>query len=408
METPKSIVIIGAGIIGSTTAFYLSRHPSLGSAQVIILEASKSGAAQGASGKAGGLVAKWAYPNPLTRISFHEHVRLAEEFNGADRWGWRWVSVGEWEGRGAPRSNRRVGTAPEQTTSLQKKAGLSSPTTSVDRQAKGLPEDLSWVNANLTESFSLMAPPGDTAQVHPYLFTTSMLDLSVEYGVRLVRGRATTIERVEGKVSGVRYADSETGVESILSADCVILAAGAWCPTLLPDLPVTGTRAHSIVIRPPPNTPVDSVSPYVLFTSIRLPNSRRSVTPEIYPRPNPEIYVCGPGDTRVPLPQTVDDVQVDVRACDEIWEWVAETGVLESWALGEVSHRQACYLPIVSAGGGPIISAIPGTQGLVVATGHTCWGICNAPGTAKAVSELVLDGKIKCADLTALDLTRYL
>ena len=39
--------------------------------------------------------------------------------------------------------------------------------------------------------------------------------------------------------------------------------------------------------------------------------------------------------------------------------------------------------------------------------GHS-QGICNAPGTAKAIAELVLEGKISCADLGALDPARYL
>ena len=70
---PHNIVIIGGGIIGCTTAYYLSCHPGFtSSTTVTILEASAHGAAQGASGKAGGLVAKWAYPRELVDVSFRE------------------------------------------------------------------------------------------------------------------------------------------------------------------------------------------------------------------------------------------------------------------------------------------------------------------------------------------------
>jgi len=60
-NTPRDIVIIGGGIIGCSTAYYLSRHPSFSpsSSSIKVVEASKDGPAQGASGKAGGLVAKW-------------------------------------------------------------------------------------------------------------------------------------------------------------------------------------------------------------------------------------------------------------------------------------------------------------------------------------------------------------
>ena len=35
-------------------------------------------------------------------------------------------------------------------------------------------------------------------------------------------------------------------------------------------------------------------------------------------------------------------------------------------------------------------------------------GICNAPGTAKALAELVLEGEIKCANLEAMDPKHFL
>ena len=98
-------MIIGGGIIGCTTAYYLTKAKS-GPAtnntpvKVTLIEASQHGPAQGASGKAGGLVAKWAYPKELVRMSYPEHEKLAAEHNGADRWGWRYVGCGSWEGRG--------------------------------------------------------------------------------------------------------------------------------------------------------------------------------------------------------------------------------------------------------------------------------------------------------------------
>ncbi|VDB87179.1 unnamed protein product [Peniophora sp. CBMAI 1063] len=411
MSGPKEIVIVGAGIIGSTTAFYLARHSALNGARITILEASKSGAAQGASGKAGGLVAKWAYPSALTGVSFKEHVALAEEFDGAKRWGWRWTGVGSVDCRGAPGSDQRVGEGPGQKVTLAKRDGLRDGLKAGKAaRAKGMPDDLTWVNADLTDGYEEMAPKGHTAQVHPYLFTTSILSLAVERGVQFVRGRVNTIDRANGRITGVHYVDVETGAEHALTADTVILTAGAWSPTLLPELPIVGQRAHSIVLRPPPDTPRDAVAPYVLFANIQLPGSRSAVSPEIYPRgdPDPEIYVCGPGDTRAPLPPTVDEVEVDKRACEEIYQWVAQTGVIEPWAIDKVFAQQACYLPNVQGPGGPIIGKAPGAENLFIATGHTCWGICNAPGTAKAVAELVLEGAIKCANLAALDPKNYM
>jgi glycine/D-amino acid oxidase-like deaminating enzyme len=40
----------------------------------------------------------------------------------------------------------------------------------------------------------------------------------------------------------------------------------------------------------------------------------------------------------------------------------------------------------------PLIGAVPGIEGAYVATGHSVWGMLNAPATGEAMSELILDG----------------
>lgn len=64
--------------------------------------------------------------------------------------------------------------------------------------------------------------------------------------------------------------------------------------------------------------------------------------------------------------------------------------------------KQACYLPLVSSGGGPIIGET-GIKGLILASGHTCWGIQNSCATGKLVSEFVFEGAAKSADIDSLD-----
>ncbi|KAF8062344.1 FAD dependent oxidoreductase [Lyophyllum atratum] len=423
-----SIVIIGGGIIGCTAAYYITHHPSFASSntKVTVLEPSAGGAAQGASGKAGGLVARWAYPKELVDVSFNEHVRLAELHNGAERWGWRYVECGSWEGRAEeiPESDAGEDSGEEQgepvigrRKSLEKTLGLEGgkPQKKTRKRATGLPSDLTWIEEELTDAYSSMAPTGDTAQVHPYRFTTSMLALAEEKGAYLVRGKATRILSERGRVTGVEYAGPITpSAPEFLPATHVILAAGAWAPALLPSLPIIGTRAHSITIHPPRE--LLPIAPYVLFTDITLPSAkqgtRRGTThaiPEIYARPGPEgeVYACGPGDD-APVPPSVDEVEVNREACEDIWKQVR--GVSRVLRAGKVDQRQACYLPSVRGRRpGPIIGeARKVARGLIVAVGHTCWGICNAPGTGRAVAELVMEGEIRCADLTRLDPALFL
>ncbi|KAH9474707.1 Putative oxidoreductase TDA3 [Psilocybe cubensis] len=370
----REIVIIGGGIIGCTTAYYLSRHPSSSSAKITLIEASEHGPAQGASGKAGGLVARWAYPKEIVDVSFEEHVKLAEEHNGKDRWGWRYVGCGSWEGRGETAVN--LSKEEERTSnankSLEKELGLPGGQKPLrggkSRKKNSLPEDLDWVHEELTDSYSPMARDGHTAQVHPYLFTTSMYELAKQNGVTCIRGKVTSILQDNGSVTGVEYICPTTHNTERISATQVLLAAGAWSPSIVSELPIQATRAHSITIRPKEGV---TISPYVLFTEITEPPTRAHSSPEIYARPDNEVYACGPGDD-CPLPDTVDEVVVDQTSCDLIYRHVSS--ISKQLREGVVEKKQACYLPSVSTGGGPMIGeAKQIAKGLFIGTGHTCW-----------------------------------
>lgn len=375
--SPKKIVIVGGGIIGCTTAYYLSHHPSFRSGldEITILEASRIGVAQGASGKAGGLVAKWAYPRELVDVSFPEHVRLAELHNGAERWGWRYVNCGRWEGRGEDNPPLTSTSSEEgcggEESSLAKTTGLGD-SNPEEGKRKGLPDDLRWVKESLTDSYSPRAGDGDTAQVHPYLFTTSMLELAQSKGVKLRLGAITgAIAFDPENVTGVFYQTLTTPMEFI-PATHAILCAGAWTPSILPSVPVKATRVHSVVIQPQPDV---QLSPYVLFTNIDLQKGAggKSASPEIYARPNNEVYACGPED-KSPLPYFVDDVKVDDTACEAIFQHVAS--ISPELRAGTVVKKQACFLPTVKKGKleGPIVGPAPRmAKGYYIATGHSCW-----------------------------------
>ena len=76
-----------------------------------------------------------------------------------------------------------------------------------------------------------------------------------------------------------------------------------------------------------------------------------------------------------------------------------------------VTTRQACYLPSVSSargGGDAPLVGFTGVQGLLLAAGHTCWGIQNGPATGKLMSEFVFDGKASSAKVSGLDPKKYL
>lgn len=83
-----STVILGGGIIGSSIAYYLSRHQSPD--EIHIVESS-SQLFSAASGYAAGFIAKdWFGPSlaPLGELSFNLHHELAAENGGKGKWGY--------------------------------------------------------------------------------------------------------------------------------------------------------------------------------------------------------------------------------------------------------------------------------------------------------------------------------
>ncbi|KAI9843784.1 MAG: hypothetical protein M1838_002471 [Thelocarpon superellum] len=393
---PRNIVIIGGGIIGCCTAYYLTRHPAYDPTlhHITVLEASKI--AGGSSGRAGGLLALWAYPSCLVPLSYGLHAELAQEHGGEERWGYRRLHCGQLVAKARPRArNLTKGYAGGgASVSLQKRDKETLST----RQAAGLPADLDWVVAKSVEEYEAMGDPDTTAQVHPFQFTTSMAALATEKGAHIHLGSVTDIVVENGAVRSVAYRDQQTSKLHTIPASTVVLSAGPWTQRIWPAAPISALRAHSVTIRP--SRPV---SAYALFTEIEEPGSKRGTraTPEIYARPQDEVYACGEGDVEVPLPASTDLVQVDERRCQKIIDQVSS--ISDELGNGEVLVRQACYLPNVEgAVRGPLVGET-GVAGLLMAAGHTCWGIQNGPGTGKLMSEFVFDGRAKSADIASLD-----
>ncbi|KAL5116671.1 hypothetical protein ACEQ8H_005420 [Pleosporales sp. CAS-2024a] len=394
----RSIVIIGGGIIGSTTAYFLSNHADFNRERdsITLLEATKI--AGGASGKAGGLLGLWAYPACIVPLSYKLHEELAEKHGGAERWGYRKVHVGQLDMHGILASKNQTAKS-EDSVSLEKRTkkaiGLL--------RAAGVPKDLDWIAAEGIQRYEEMGTPQTTAQVHPYLFTTSMASLAEEQGVKIIYGSATCIAQENNAVQSITYRPKDSPDAQTLSADTVIITAGPWTKTIYPQAPISALRAHSVTIRP--SRPV---SPYCLFTSIDLPKEGKrrgqTVTPEIYARPNNEVYACGEGDHLVSLPTTSDLVACDTSRCQDIIDQVSS--ISEELRDGQVTARQACYLPNVEGRGGPIVGETS-VKGLFLGTGHTCWGIQNGPGTGKVLSEMVWEGGAKSAKVDELAPRRW-
>ena len=358
MTTPRHVVICGAGVIGAAVAYFLS----LRDVRVTVIE--RTGVACAASGKSGGFIAlDWCDGSPLgplARASFALHARLADELS-AD-YGYRRMET--------------FAMAARERTALT--GGHRAPAPS-------------WLDGAGIVTAALGSPE-TTAQIHPAKFTTALLDAARGRGATLRVGVVEGVVRQNGAVRGVMVDGA------VLDADAVVLTLGPWTSGLgrglgLPT--VYGLKGYSVALQAP------DVPPHALFVDYRAADGR-AFEPEIIPRPNGEVYVCGMADAQ-PLPESAEGVKVDDAACDILAR--AAGRVASVLAAARVTRRQACYRP-VTADGLPLIGRVPGLAGAYVATGHGPWGMLNAPATGLALAELIIAGAAKTVDLRPFDPAR--
>jgi glycine/D-amino acid oxidase-like deaminating enzyme len=355
------VLICGGGVIGAAIAYYLS----LRRVEAVVIE--RTGVACAASGKSGGFLAlDWCDGSPLAplaRRSFELHAELAAT---SDRqWGYRQL----------------------ETLSIAVGAGRRRGSS----ERSGLPD---WVALDARLQHRL-GGPATTAQVHPAEFTRGLLAAAIDRGARLQIGSVTGLARGsgDGRVTGV-LVDGEA-----IPGHAVVLAMGPWSVLAARWLPlpaIYGLKGHSLVFRNP-----RPISPHALFVECEAEDGTAQA-PEVFPRPDGTTYVCGLSST-APLPVDPAAVEPDPGALEQLR---AMTGSFAP-VLGEaeILAAQACYRP-VTLDGLPLIGRVPGVAAVYVATGHSVWGMLNAPATGEAMAELILDGAARTVDLTAFDPAR--
>jgi glycine/D-amino acid oxidase-like deaminating enzyme len=249
-----------------------------------------------------------------------------------------------------------------------------------------------WIDGPAVVAGALGSPE-TTAQVHPARFTTALLDAARSRGAALRKNTVEAVTTRGGAVTGVTV-DGEA-----LEADAVVLAMGPWTGRVAGvTLPrIHGLKGYSVTLA------AGDVPAHALFMDYRLADGR-ALEPEIIPRPDGTVYVCGMAD-RQPLPESAEGVEVSDAGCATLAR--AAGRVSAALAAAPIERRQACYRPLADDGI-PLIGRVPGAAGAYVATGHGPWGMLNAPGTGLALAELIADGAARSLDLRPFDPSRLL
>ncbi|KAH5264676.1 hypothetical protein HBI71_093060 [Parastagonospora nodorum] len=405
-------VILGSGIIGLSTAYFLSQSGNTNPRRIHLVDASPE-LFHCASGFAGGfLAADWFAPSvaSLGALSYGLHAQLAESHNGRARWGYSdsvAISLSQ-------DSEEAVSGSGEDWLESGTSRGQLPYHASPWEAEEGGPQ---WLRRTKEGAMEVISGGRTTAQIDPLRFCRWLLARCQERGVNVHNpARALSLSRDESCVlNGIRM--SHDGVESELPCTRLVITSGAWSPRVFSALfprtttrvPISALGGHSLLIRNPHFQPTeaDNGSCHAVFATDTL-----GFSPEWFARTGGELYLAGLTTTTIPLP----DVATEVKASGEsLNQLKACARAMIAGVPGqdfEVLREALCFRPVTSSGR-PIVSRIPDGKlggmktrpgakgGVFIAAGHGAWGISHAPGTGMVLSELI-EGRQTSAKIEAL------
>ncbi|HEX5530967.1 MAG TPA: glycine oxidase ThiO [Methylomirabilota bacterium] len=350
------VLVVGGGIIGCAAALELARR----GCRVTLLERGTPGGE--ASSAAAGLLAPFGdspEPDPFHRLaieSWRLYPRVVAELRALTGIDVEHVTAGTLHPIATPGdledARARCGwpLAAELGIEVVEGAELAAlePALAKDVTAARLVRGEQWVN--------------NQRLVTAYALAAAARGVTVRTGVEVGR---ILVER--GRARGV-LADGEP-----LTADAVLLAAGAWTAALAPGLggplPVGPVRGQMLAVS---NVPV-LISHAIHGDDIYL-----------VPRPSGELLV-GATVERAGFERAVTP--------DGLGGLIAQAVALVPEIGRRPITRSWCGFRPAAPDGLPVLGPWPDVAGLFVATGHYRNGILLAPVTAAVMADCIVDGK---------------
>ncbi|KAF2761364.1 nucleotide-binding domain-containing protein [Pseudovirgaria hyperparasitica] len=419
----NNTVIIGAGIIGCSTAYYLSQSTNTAAQSIHLVEASEE-LFKCASGFAGGFLAKdWFAPvvAPLGALSFQLHRELAEKSNGRERWGYSSTITSS-----LSRDSEEAvdGSGEDWLRDGTSRANTAAADSSISGESQDqLPP---WLTTSQEDTVEVISSKETTAQVDPLQLSKFLLDECLAAGVHLHHpARAISISKDtrDDTLASIRIHDAINGVESNIPCTRLVLTAGAWTPAVFKTLfpastyspPISALAGHSLLLKSPRWTPTTQSRRTQACHALFAPDDAAAgFAPEIFARRAGELYIAGLNSSSLPLPDRASDAVPQPASIDQLKK-VAELLLGHPEARESdlrVIRESVCFRP-VAAGGRPLVGRVDdgrlggvrtrggGQGGVFVAAGHGAWGISQCLGTGKVVGEMV-EGRETSVDVGGL------
>jgi sarcosine oxidase subunit beta len=368
-QTTADVVIIGAGVIGCSTAYHLA---SQGITDVVVVEMEQVGS--GSSGQSASMLSLQFCTNELSarmaQYSYDRYMRFEGEIGvSIDFKRTGWVSLATQESADhllqIARMSQSLGIATEVLT----------------------PEEVKYRYPEIhTEDIVVGTWGPDDGPFDPHMIMWGYMRRAREMGVRLRQGvRATGVRVQNGRVEGVQTD------QGFVATDVVVNAGGPWAIEIGRwvgiEIPIINSARSIVVTGPFPEIPSDR--PFI-----------EDVTVEWYFRPEGPGILMGMGSSPAEKP----DVPLDSETVEEI----IETAIHRVPVLKKASLLTAWTgVRPMTADDRPILGPVPSVEGFILSCGWGGTGIIQAPIAGQLVAELIGDGETSTMDIHPYGIERF-
>jgi D-amino-acid dehydrogenase len=363
----KKIIVIGAGILGASTAYHLSKHD----VEVILVDRQDTGQATDA---AAGIVCPW--------ISQRRNKDWYELVKGGARYYPELIAKLEEDGE-TETGYKRVGAISlhtdekklEQMASRALKRREDAPEIGEIRVLT--PVETKELFPPLSEEFGSVFIGGG-ARVNGRALRDALMNAAIRNGVTMLQGNATLLSD-NHKVAGIKLK------EQTILADLVIVTAGAWSREIIEPLGV----------------PFKVTPQKAQIIHLELPGMDTGSWPVVMP-PTSQ-YILSFEDGRVVMGAThEDEAGFDHRiTAGGQYEILSKAlAVAPGLTAGTILETRVGFRPY-TPGFLPVIGALPEHEGILVANGLGASGLTSGPYLGAELAKLALGFDLE------LDLSRY-
>jgi sarcosine oxidase subunit beta len=365
MAESVDVVIVGGGIAGASTAYFLAR---LGIHNVLVLE--RSSVAAGASGRASGLVVFCEANHPgqaaLLKASADFYASWEEQIGGAPAI----TRVGALMPVSAPDLHLL-----EREVAIMQDAGHDVRLVERDEIATLAP---AWYRDDIAAA----AYSPSSGYIDPPMITSAVMNRARSLGVRVYQGAEVLAIDVEGgRVTGV------VANRGTIKAPMVIIAAGAWSAPIGrlvgADLRVEPSRGMVAHLKPPASMP------YPFPVSGDDKN-------HVYFRPEPGglVLAADEGPDDYPDEPPADPDRFDPTTPEWFGRWVVQhlSRRIPAMRDAEIVGGHAGVLP-KGPDNYPLLGAMQEARGLYCICDTGGNGMTASPGLGRALAESIVQGR---------------